>query len=141
LRDPVWVELEAVLRFHDESIMAFGGVPGIRDSGAVESALARPQNFYAYRQPRPDIFELAAAYTLALCQNHGFIDGNKRTAFLTGAMFLARNGYAVEAEQAEVVAAMLELAEHKLEEEGYARWLRDVSRASEAGAAESRQAP
>jgi death-on-curing protein len=96
---------------------------GIRDRGAIESALARPQNLFAYRQP--DLCALAAAYTAGLCQNHGFVDGNKRTAFLTGAVFLLRNGLRIEAEQAEVVAAMLCLADHTLDEEGYAAFLLD----------------
>jgi death on curing protein len=65
--------------------------------------------------------------TAGLCQNHGFIDGNKRTAFLTGAVFLGLNGYQIQAEQAEVVAAMLALADHSIDESGYAQWLRDRS--------------
>ena len=120
---PVWVNLDAVLIFHEESLLQFAGVFGIRDRGAIESALARPQNVFAYGQP--DLFDLAAAYTAGLSQNHGFVDGNKRTAFLTGVVFLAENGYAVVAEQAEVIAAMLEVADHQLDEVGYAQWLRD----------------
>src|SRR5689334_20448918 len=84
--------------------------------GRCLAALARPQNLVAYGQP--DLFDLAAAYTAGLSQNHGFVDGNKRTAFLTGVVFLAENGYDVVAEQAEVIAAMLELADHQLDEAG-----------------------
>ena len=120
---PVWVNLDAVLIFHEESLLEFGGSSGIRDRGAIESALARPQNLFAYGQP--DLFDLAAAYTAGLSQNHGFVDGNKRTAFLTGVVFLAENGYDIVAEQAEVIAAMLELADHQLDEVGYAQWLRE----------------
>jgi death on curing protein len=120
---PVWVNLDAVLTFHEESLLEFGGASGIRDRGAIESALARPHNLLAYGEP--DLFDLAAAYTAGLSQNHGFVDGNKRTAFLTGLVFLAENGYDVVAEQAEVIAAMLELADHQLDEVGYAQWLRD----------------
>jgi death-on-curing protein len=123
LTEPVWVNPAAVVRFHDDSLMEFGGLPGIRDSGAVDSALARPQNLFAYRQP--DLCDLAAAYGAGLCQNHGFVDGNKRTAFLTGFIFLYENGYTILAEQAEVVAAMLSLADHTLDETGYAAWLRE----------------
>jgi death-on-curing protein len=123
LKEPVWVNLDAVLIFHEENLLEFGGAFGIRDWGAIESALARPQNLFAYGQP--DLFDLAAAYTAGLSQNHGFVDGNKRTAFLTGVVFLAENGYAIVAEQAEVIAAMLELADHQLDEVGYAQWLRD----------------
>jgi death-on-curing protein len=123
LIEPVWVNPAAVTRFHDDSLMQFGGLPGIRDTGAIESALARPRNLLAYGEP--DLCDLAAAYTAGLCQNHGFTDGNKRTAFLTGFVFLADNGYTILAEQAEVVAAMLSLADHTLDETGYAVWLRE----------------
>jgi len=123
LREPAWVKLPAVLQFHFASLLEFGGLEGIRDLGAIESALARPRNLFVYGQP--DLCALAAAYTAGLCQNHGFADGNKRTAFLTGAVFLLRNGLRIEAEQAEVVAAMLCLADHTLDESGYAVWLRD----------------
>jgi death on curing protein len=123
LTAPVWVQLAAVLQFHAESITAFGGALGIRDLGAIESALARPGNLFAYGQP--DLFALAAAYTAGLNQNHGFVDGNKRTAFLTGFVFLYRNGYSLQAEQAEVIAAVLSLADHTLDEAGYAQWLRE----------------
>ena len=117
MKEPVWVKLEAVLIFHEEHLLEFGGASGIRDRGAIEAALSCPQNVLAYGQP--DLFDLAAAYTA------GFVDGNKRTAFLTGVVFLAENGYDVVAEQADVIAAMLELADHQLDEAGYAHWLRD----------------
>ena len=61
MKEPVWVNLDAVLIFHEESILEFGGASGIRERGAIESALARPQNLFAYKQP--DLFDLAAAYT------------------------------------------------------------------------------
>ena len=125
MKEPVWIQLAAVLQFHDQSIGEFGGPPGVRDRGAIESALDRPKNLLAYGDP--DLFDLAAAFTAGLNQNHGFIDGNKRTAFVTGAVFLGVNGYQLEAEQAEVIAAMLSLAEHVIDEGGYGRWLRDHS--------------
>ncbi len=84
---------------------------------------ARPRNPFAYGQP--DLCDFAAAYTSGLCQNHGFMDGNKRTAFLTGFTFLYENDYTMVAEQPEVIAAMLSLADHTLDEAGYAAWLRE----------------
>ena len=123
MTEPTWVNPAAVVRFHGDSLLEFGGSPGIRDQGAIESALARPRNLLAYGQP--DLCALAAAYTAGLCQNHGFVDGNKRAAFLTGFAFLYENGYTLMAEQAEVVAAMLSLADHTLDEAGYAAWLRE----------------
>jgi death-on-curing protein len=123
LTEPVWIDPAAVTRFHGESLIEFGGSPGTRDPGAIESALARPRNLIVYGEP--DLCDLAAAYTAGLCQDHGFIDGNKRTAFLTGFVFLYENGYTIMAEQAEVIAAMLSLADHTLDEAGYAAWLRE----------------
>ena len=123
MTEPHWIHLSAVLQFHDHSIAEFGGSYGVRDRGAIESALHRPRNLLHFGDP--DIFDLAAAYTSGLTQNHGFVDGNKRIAFVTGAVFLGLNGYRIEAQQAEVVAAMLSLAEHTIDETGYAQWLRD----------------
>jgi death-on-curing protein len=123
LTEPIWVNPAAVVQFHGESLLEFGGSPGTRDAGMIESALARPKNLLAYGQP--DLCDLAAAYTAGLCQNHGFVDGNKRTAFLTGFVFLYENGHTIVAEQAEAIAAMLSLADHTLDETGYAAWLRD----------------
>jgi death-on-curing protein len=123
LTEPVWVVSAAVTRFHGESLIEFGGAPGLRDPGAIESALARPRNLLAYGEP--DLCDLAAAYTAGLRQNHGFVDGNKRTAFLTGFVFLYENGRTILAEQAEVIAAMLSLADHTLDETGYSAWLRE----------------
>ena len=123
MTEPIWVNPAAVVQFHGESLLEFGGSPGTRDAGMIESALARPKNLLAYGQP--DLCDLAAAYTAGLCQNHGFVDGNKRTAFLTGFVFLYENGHTIVAEQAEAIAAMLSLADHTLDETGYAAWLRD----------------
>ena len=123
MTEPVWVESSVVFEIHLEHVTEFGGGAGIRDSSAIDSALARPRHWYAYESP--DLFDLAAAYTAGLCQNHGFVDGNKRTAFLAGYIFLARNGYRITAEQAEVIAAMLSLADHTLSEAGDAQWLRE----------------
>lgn len=129
MTEPVWVNPAAVTRFHGDSLIEFGGSPGIRDPGAIESALTRPRNLLAYGEP--DLWDLAAAYTAGLCQNHGFVDGNKRTAFLTGFVFLYENGYTILAEQAEVIAAVLSLADHTLDEAGYAAWLRDHTAANQ----------
>lgn len=123
MSDPVWVEKPVVFEIHLEHLASFGGAAGIRDQNAIESALARPRHLFTYE--KPDLFDLAAAYTAGLCQNHGFVDGNKRTAFLVGYIFLVRNGYRISAGQPEVIAAMLTLADGTLAEAGYASWLRD----------------
>lgn len=123
MKEPVWLNSRAILYFHGENLLEFGGAAGIRDENAIHSALARPRNLFAYGNP--DLCGLAAAYTAGLCQNHGFVDGNKRIAFLSGFVFLFRNGYTIVGEQVEVIAAMLSLADHTLDESGFAAWLRD----------------
>jgi death-on-curing protein len=118
---PFWLELEAVLLIHQEQLEEHGGTAGTRDLAGIESALAKPKNLFAYEQPR--LVDLAAGYAAGLCQNHGFVDGNKRISFLAAYVFLFQNGFEIEATQAEVVAAVLELTEHKLTQLQFANWL------------------
>ena len=87
---PQWIDLSVVLAIHEQQIAEHGGSLGIRDLGMIESALGRPQNLLFYNDP--DIFDPAAAYGHGLAQNHGFIDGNKRTAFVVCLTFLKLNG-------------------------------------------------
>ncbi len=123
MNEPVWMEQEEVFFIQTEQIQFFGGSAGIREIGAILSAIERPKHLWAYG--RPDIYDLAAGYTAGLCQTHGFVDGNKRTAFVVGDVFLKLNGHQIEAEQAEVVAVMLSLADHTLSAAGYGNWLRE----------------
>lgn len=123
MTEPTWVEPVVVYRIHELQILAYGGLPGIRDDGLIESAIARPKHMFGYGSP--DLIDLAAAYTAGLCQNHGFLDGNKRTGFVVAEVFLRMNGFRTQASQAEVVAAVESLTDHTLSEAGYANWLRD----------------
>ena len=120
-----WVERRAIELLHDESIAEHGGASGIRDAGLLESALARAPNLAAYGQP--DHADLAAAYAIGLSQNHPFVDGNKRAAFLAAGMFLALNGYRFVASQAEATLTMLGVAGGTIEEHALATWLREHS--------------
>ncbi|MFY9514389.1 MAG: type II toxin-antitoxin system death-on-curing family toxin [Rubrivivax sp.] len=117
-----WVDRRALELLHDESIAEHGGAPGLRDEGLLESALARPQNLAAYEQP--DLAALAAAYGVGLAKNHGFVDGNKRAAFLAVGLFLALNGHRLVATQADATLTMLAVAAGSLDEAGFAAWLR-----------------
>ncbi|MEO8131642.1 MAG: type II toxin-antitoxin system death-on-curing family toxin [Bryobacteraceae bacterium] len=121
MNQPHWIELDLVLALHGEQIDEHGGSGGIRNVDGIESALAKPRHLFAYEQQ--SLFELAAAYAAGLSQNHGFMDGNKRTSFLTAYVFLYDNGFEISASQAEVAAAMLELAERKLTQKQLAVWL------------------
>jgi death on curing protein len=117
-----WIAYETVLIFHDAQISEHGGAGGLRDEGALRSALARPQNSAAYGAP--DVFDLAAAYARGITQNHPFVDGNKRTAFVVAVSFLDLNGQELSASEAEAAVVFLRLAADEFSEEELAEWLR-----------------
>ena len=117
-----WIDRRALELLHDESIAEHGGASGLRDEGLFESALARPQNLAAYGTP--DIADLAAAYGAGLAQNHPFVDGNKRAAFLAVGLFLALNSQRLVATQADATMVMLGLAAGDLNEQALAAWIR-----------------
>ena len=117
-----WVGLQVVLAIHDRQLAEHGGADGIRDIGAVESALARPANLAAYGDP--DAAELAAAYMFGLAANHGFVDSNKRTAWVTGRVFLADNGFVLDFDAVEAVQVMQGVAAKRITETELALWLR-----------------
>ena len=117
-----WIDRRAIELLHDESIAEHGGAGGLRDEGLLESALARPLNLVAYGDP--DAAALAAAYATGLAQNHPFVDGNKRAAFLAAGMFLALNGWRLVATQADATLTMLAVASGTLDEAAFAAWLR-----------------
>lgn len=117
-----WLETETVIIVHDEQLAEHGGSEGLRDRGLLESALARPRNLAAYGDAST-VTALAAAYAYGIARNHPFVDGNKRTAWLAAATFLARNGFEIEARQADVVMAVEDLAKGGLTEMEFAAWL------------------
>jgi death-on-curing protein len=117
----IWLERRDVEAFHDMQIAEFGGLAGTRDTGALESALARPLNLEAYGDPT--VFELAASYAFGIARNHPFVDGNKRTALVSSFAFLELNGYEVGASEADAVLTFVDLAAGKLSEKAIAQWL------------------
>lgn len=120
----VWLEKALVLAIHDRQLAEHGGTGGVRDEGLLESALARPQQLYAYGDPAPDLADLAAALAYGLARNHPFVDGNKRTAAVACESFLELNGATLEADDLELYPLYLALAEGKLTEREFAAWLR-----------------
>jgi death-on-curing protein len=117
-----WVAPEVVYAIHDRQLSEHGGVDGMRDQGAVDSALARPRNLAGYGDP--DTAALAAAYAFGLARNHGFADGNKRTAWVVARMFLPDNGQALSFDKVDAIRAMEGLAAGQLSEEDLADWFR-----------------
>jgi death-on-curing protein len=120
-----WVSRQALLLLHGESLAEHGGAAGLRDAGLLDSALARAQNRAAYGEP--DHAQLAAAYGFGLAKNHAFVDGNKRAAFLATGLFLAINGYRLQASQADATLTMLALAAGEIDEPAFAQWIGEHS--------------
>lgn len=123
MTEPRWLRLDEVLVTHERQLTRFGGAAGIRDQGTLESAVARPQNKWAYEQS--DLPDLAAAYAFGLAKNHPFVDGNKRVAFVAMMLFLRLNGVRFAPPQEEATGIILGLAAGEIGEAGTARWIRD----------------
>ena len=121
MKEPIWLSKEAVLLLHAGSLARFGGTEGIRDEGLLESALARARNILAYK-PKADLADLAASYAFGFTKNHGFIDGNKRAALMACGLFMARNGYLLEADPGEAAGAILSLSGDAITEAQFAHW-------------------
>lgn len=120
--EPVWVLEATALAVHDRQLAEHGGGTGVRDNGALQSALARPRNRWEYGEG--DVVALAAAYAFGIARNHPFVDGNKRTAWTVANVFLALNGHELVFEEPDAVRAVEWLAAGELSEEELADWFR-----------------
>jgi death on curing protein len=122
-KEPLWIEERDVLAIHDQLLAIYGGATGLRDRGLLESALARPRQHQAYANTS-DAVEMAALYTAGIVRNHPFVDGNKRTGFVIGVLFLELHGFDFKASEADATQAVMALAAGTLDEAGYTAWLR-----------------
>jgi death on curing protein len=123
MSEPRWIAKQALVLLHAEALAEHGGGEGIRDEAALESALARPLNQHAYGGTT-DISALAAAYAAGISQNHPFVDGNKRAAFIAMGLFLAMNGLRLVADQVDATRVMLAVAAGQIGEDELAAWVR-----------------
>jgi len=123
-KEPRWIEERDALAIHDRLLALHGGAIGLRDRGLLESALARPRQHYAYAG-ESDVVEMAALYTAAIVRNHPFVDGNKRTGFVIGVLFLELHGFDFKASEEDATQAVMALAAGTLDEGGYTAWLRE----------------
>ncbi|HEX9321892.1 MAG TPA: type II toxin-antitoxin system death-on-curing family toxin [Xanthobacteraceae bacterium] len=121
MNEPRWLTLHDIEDIHAEQLALFGGPAGIRDRGALESALGRPINRWHYENA--DMAQLAAAYAFGIARNHPFVDGNKRTAFAALMVFLRLNGISFAPPPPDATAAMMALAAGDIDEAGLARWI------------------
>lgn len=124
MNEPRFLKLEEVLYLHDESVARFGGAAGIREPGLIESALGSAQNAYWYG--RGGLFEIAAAYAFHIAESQAFIDGNKRTAAAAAIMFLRVNGVSFPRDDGSVYAAMIEIANKRLDKTELAKVFRKI---------------
>jgi death-on-curing protein len=122
-REPHWIDKEALLLLHAESLAEHGGLEGLRDEGLLDSALARPMNLFAYHE-NVELSDLAAAYAFGIARNHPFVDGNKRAAFLSIGLFLSLNGKQLVADQVDAIQTMIAVAAGEYSENELAKWLK-----------------
>jgi death-on-curing protein len=126
MKEPHWLTREECLALHEFMLSEYGGITGVRDEHLLDSALARPQQLFAYG--KPNMADMAAAYAAGIVKNLPFLDGNKRTGFMLGAGFLERNGFEFHATEAEAALRTLALAAGKMSEKAYAAWLKANSK-------------
>lgn len=113
-----------MLAIHGRLLALHGGATGLRDLGLLRSALARPRQHDAYAEAS-DVVEMAALYTAGIVRNHPFVDGNKRTGFVIGVLFLELHGFDLKASEADATQALMGLAAGTLDEAAYIAWLRE----------------
>ena len=118
-----WIDPVVINAVHDRQLAEHGGSEGVRDSGCIDSALARPINRAYYGTP--DAADLAAAYAYGLAKNHGFVDGNKRTAWIAARLFLADNGYRLNFDPLDAIRTVEGVAGGAVKENELASWFRD----------------
>ena len=117
----VWLGRDLGLAIHDEQLARHGGAAGLRDSGLLDSALARPLNHAS--DGEPDTAEIGAIYALAIARNHPFVDGNKRATFMALVVFLALNGMAFDPPEVEATMTMLAMAAGELADQDFIAWV------------------
>jgi len=123
----IYIGLEQVLELHRLQIRRFGGGAGLRDRGALEAAVARPQMTFGGEDLYPDVETKAAALLHSLVMNHPFVDGNKRTGAAVAELFMNLNGLDLTAADDELVEITLAAARGELNAEALAIWLRQRS--------------
>jgi death-on-curing protein len=122
--EPVWIDARDVITLHDRLLVLHGGAQGTRDLSLLQYAFARPRQLLAYGS-EPQIISLAAAYTFGVVRNHPFVDGNKRTGFIVGILFLELNGYRFNATEEDAAQAVVSVAAGTMTELAFAQFLHD----------------
>lgn len=126
MSDLLFLTLAEVIEVHADQITRYGGDSGVRDLGLLESALAQPEASFAGEWLHGTLYEMAAAYAYHLCQNHPFIDGNKRTALACALIFLELNGIRIQDPKGFLKNAMLNVASGKMHKAELSNLLRTL---------------
>lgn len=121
-REPVWIREDVVYALHNRQLAEHGGGQGVRSRGRLESALNAPKNKFHDKQA--GVEELAASYTFSLANNHPFVDGNKRTAYVCMRLFLKLNGKDIDATPEQKVKVMLDLASGQIDHDALTAWIK-----------------
>ena len=121
----VWIDRTLAIAIHERQLAEHGGGTGVRDDSLLVSALARPQQLFAYGDPPPDLADLAASLAFGLARNHPFVDGNKRTAAVACETFIMLNGGTLDADDLQLYPRYVALAEGSLPEAEFATWMRE----------------
>ena len=119
---PLFLQRDDVIHYHEEQLRLSRGLPGIRDSDLLDSALAGPKQLFRY-DGNADLFDIATAYAFHISQNQAFNDGNKRTGLQAAIAFLKGNGYAVETSEEHLFEWMLQLVQRQLSIANFSRKL------------------
>jgi death-on-curing protein len=125
--EPDFLSVEDVLLLHEEQLARYGGAAGVRDPGALDSAVAMPQATFDAQFVHEGLFAMAAAYAFHIAQNQPFVDGNKRTGLAAALVFLDLNGVAIADLEGKLYSAMIDLAERRLYKDGLAALLRELA--------------
>ncbi len=115
---------DVILAIHEDQIRLYGGSYEMRDAGAFDSAINMPKAQFDGRFLHPTIFHMAAAYGFHLCQNHPFIDGNKRTAGMVMLVFLKLNKLEPIATEMEYYTAMIDIARGNMGKAALTEWIK-----------------
>jgi len=126
--DCVHLTVDIVLEIHSETLKNFGGSPGIRDEGLLDSAVFAPQSTFGGKSPFADVIEIAAAYLFYLCSNHPFVDGNKRTAMAAAIVFLRLNGIETKQDSMDWEQLVLDVAASRVDRAETTARLRNLIR-------------
>ena len=125
--EPDFLSVDEVVLLHEEQLASYGGAAGVRDAGALDSAVAMPRATFDARFVHEGLFAMAAAYAFHIAQNQPFMDGNKRTGLAAALVFLDLNGVTVSDPEGKLYSAMIDLAERRLSKDGLGALLRELA--------------